>query len=104
MEGNLRFKLDWASLIVGRTFTVFALLTFYLGAISKYKPSGDSYLEGRLNGGFLRYQFYKVCNPDITNFHIVAIRLFVIIPARLSTMVSSRTERLVTVINVSFII
>ena len=25
MEGNLRFKIDWASLIVGRKFTVFAL-------------------------------------------------------------------------------
>ena len=24
-EGNLRFKIDWASLIVGRKFTVFAL-------------------------------------------------------------------------------
>ena len=25
MEGNLRFKIDWASLLVGRKFTVFAL-------------------------------------------------------------------------------
>ena len=25
MEGNLRFKIDWASLIVGSKFTVFAL-------------------------------------------------------------------------------
>ena len=36
MEGNLRFKIDWASNIVGRKFTVFAL--FYLiifKAISK---------------------------------------------------------------------
>ena len=32
MEGNLRFKIDWASLIVGRKFTGFAL---YLRAISK---------------------------------------------------------------------
>ena len=24
-EGNLRFKLDWASLVVGRKFTVFTL-------------------------------------------------------------------------------
>ena len=29
MEGNLRFKINWASLIVGRKFTVFAL--FYSG-------------------------------------------------------------------------
>ena len=27
-EGNLRFKIDWASLIVGSTFTVFALFYF----------------------------------------------------------------------------
>ena len=29
MEGNLRFKIDWASLIVGRKCAVFAL--FYFG-------------------------------------------------------------------------
>ena len=28
MEGNLRFKTDWASLIVGSEFTVFALFYF----------------------------------------------------------------------------
>ena len=28
MEGNLRFKTDWASLIVGRKFTIFALFYF----------------------------------------------------------------------------
>ena len=28
MDGNFRFKSDWASLIVGRKFTIFAL--FYL--------------------------------------------------------------------------
>ena len=41
MEGNLPFRIDWASLVVGRKFTVFAL--FYcvkLRAISKYKPPG----------------------------------------------------------------
>ena len=27
-EGNLRFKIDWASLIVGSKFTVFALFYF----------------------------------------------------------------------------
>ena len=48
-EGNLRFKIDWASLIVGRKFTVFAL--FYFVFDGKYKPGG-LYLEGRFNGGF----------------------------------------------------
>ena len=28
MEGNLCFKIDWASLIVGRKWTVFALFNF----------------------------------------------------------------------------
>ena len=28
MDGNLRFKLDWTSLIVGSKFTVFALCYF----------------------------------------------------------------------------
>ena len=49
--GNLRFKIDWVSLRVGRRFTVFAL---YLRTISKYKPPGSLYLEG-LIFGILRY-------------------------------------------------
>ena len=48
----MRFKIDWASLTVGSSFTVFALFTLYLRAISKYKPPGGLYLEGRFNGGF----------------------------------------------------
>ena len=52
MEGNLRLKIDWASLILGRKFTVFLCFTLYLRAISKYKPPGGLYLEGRFNGGF----------------------------------------------------
>ena len=28
MKGHLRFKIDWASLTVGRKFTVFALFYF----------------------------------------------------------------------------
>ena len=52
-EGNLRFKVDWASHIVGSKFTVFAL--FYVvfeGNFQKYKPPGGLYLEGLFNGGF----------------------------------------------------
>ena len=54
MEGNLRFKIGWASLIVGMKFTVFALsgFTLYLREISNYKPPGGLYLAGRFNGGF----------------------------------------------------
>ena len=57
-EGNLCFKIDWASLIVGSKFTVLALFYFvFEGNISKYKPPGGLYLKGRFNGGFLRYRF-----------------------------------------------
>ena len=51
-EGNLRLKIDWASPIFGRKFTVFLCFTLYLRAISKYKPPGELILEGRFNGGF----------------------------------------------------
>jgi len=30
MEGNLRFRIDWASLIAGSKFTVFALFYFVI--------------------------------------------------------------------------
>ena len=54
----MRFKIDLASLIFGRKFTVFALFFYrlcfalFLRAISKYKPSGGLYLKERFNGGF----------------------------------------------------
>ena len=40
MEGNLCYKIDWASLIVERKFTVLLCFTFYLRAFSKNKPRG----------------------------------------------------------------
>ena len=52
MEGNLRFKIDWASLIVEKKFTVFALFYFiFEGNFQVQAPGGGSYLEGRFNGG-----------------------------------------------------
>ena len=46
MEGNLRFKIDWASLIVGRKFTVFAL--FYLVFEGNFQGQAP---EGLIFGG-----------------------------------------------------
>ena len=41
MEGNLRFKTDWASLIVGSEFTVFALFYFeFEGNFLSTSPRG----------------------------------------------------------------
>ena len=52
-EGNLRFKIDWASLIVGSKFTVFALFYFvFKGNFPSTSHRGGLYLEGRFNGGF----------------------------------------------------
>ena len=53
MEGNLRFKIDRASLIVGSKFIVFALVYFvFEGNFPSTSPPGGLYLEGRFNGGF----------------------------------------------------
>ena len=54
----MRFKIDWASLIVGSKFTVSLCFTLYLRAISKYKPRGACTLGGDLTEGFLRYEFW----------------------------------------------
>ena len=52
-EGNLRFKIDWAGLIVGRKFIVFALFYFvFEGNFQVQAQLGGLYLEGRFNGGF----------------------------------------------------
>ena len=52
-EGNWRFKIDWAGLIVGRKFTVFALFFFvFEGNFQVQAPGGGLYLEGRFNAGF----------------------------------------------------
>ena len=41
MEGNLCFKFEWASLIVGRKFTVFALFYFvFEGNFQVQAPGG----------------------------------------------------------------
>ena len=52
-EGNLRFKIDWASLVVRREFTVFALFCFVIEG----NFSGAYIWRGDLTEGFLRYEF-----------------------------------------------
>ena len=52
MEGNLCFKIDWASLIVRSKFTVFALFYFvFEGNFPSISPQ-----RGDLTEFFLRYQ------------------------------------------------
>ena len=41
MEGNLRFKINWASLTVGSKFTFFALFLFvFEGSFPSTSPQG----------------------------------------------------------------
>ena len=61
MEGNLRFKIDWASLVVGRIFTVFTLFCFVLeGNFQVQAPRGAYIRRGDLTEGFLRYEFRRL--------------------------------------------
>ena len=53
MEGSLRFKIDWAGLIAGRKFIVFALFYFvFEGYFQVQAPRGGLYFEGQFNRGF----------------------------------------------------
>ena len=61
-EGNLCFKIDWASLIVGSKFTVFALFYFvFEGNFPSTSSQGGLYLEGRFNGGFFALPVWGAC-------------------------------------------
>ena len=79
MEGNLRFKIDWASLIVGSKFTVFALFYFvFEGNFPSTSPRrayistglGGLCLEGLIHGGayFRNFTVYWVL------FHVSILR------------------------------
>ena len=57
-EENLRFKIAWASLIVGRKFTVSTLFYLVFEANFQVQAPGGAYLwRDDLTEGFLRYEF-----------------------------------------------
>ena len=54
----MRFKINWASDIVGSKFTVFALFFFvYVGNFPSTSPRGAYIWRGDLTEGCLRYRF-----------------------------------------------
>ena len=71
MEGNLCFKIDWASLSVGRKFTAFALFQFvfegnfqvqapgtaYIWRLFCVMSLGGLYLEGLIHAGAYFWNF-----------------------------------------------
>ena len=55
----MRFKIDWASLIVAGKFTVFALFHFvFEGNFPSTNLRGAHIWRGDLTEGFLRYRFW----------------------------------------------
>ena len=56
--GEASFKIDWASLIAGRKFTVFSLFYFvFEGNFPSTSPRGAYIWRGDLTEGFWRYRF-----------------------------------------------
>ena len=57
-KGNLRFKIDWASLIAGNKSTILALFYYiFEGNFPSTSPQGAYIWRGDLTEGFLRYRF-----------------------------------------------
>ena len=48
MEGNLRFKIDWASLIVGRKFTICVLFYYVFGGNFQVQAPGGLTFGGAI--------------------------------------------------------
>ena len=71
--GNLRLKIDWASLILGRKFTVFLCFTLYLSVISKYKPPGGLIFGGAYLWRGLFSEFYGISTAHSLSCGEVAI-------------------------------
>ena len=54
----MRFKINWASLIVGRKFIVFSLFYFVFEGNFQVQAPGGAYIwRGNLTEVFLRYEF-----------------------------------------------
>ena len=54
----MRLKIDWASLIIGCKFTIFALFYFlFEGNFPISSPQGAYIWRGDLTEGFLHYRF-----------------------------------------------
>ena len=57
----MRFEIDWASLIVGSKFTVYALFYFvFEGNFPSTSPRAAYFWTGDLTGVFLCYEFGRL--------------------------------------------
>ena len=77
MEGNLRFKIDWARLIVESKFTIIALFYFvFEGNFPSTSPRGAYIWRGDLTEGFIRYEFGGLIHGGayFRNFTVPSLR------------------------------
>ena len=78
-EGNLCFKINWASLTVGRKSTFFALFFFvFEGNFPSTSPRGAYIWRGDLTERSLRYRFEGLIHGGayIENFTVCEFEMF----------------------------
>ena len=88
----MRLKIDWASLIVGSKFTVFALFYFvFEGNFPITSPPGAYIWRGDLTEGFLRYRFEWLIHGEayFRNFTVIFCEALI---ASFSNLVPCRFE------------
>ena len=79
----MRLKIDWATLICGRKFTVFALFYFvFEGNFQVQAPREGLYLEGRFNGGFFALRVWGLINEGayFRNFTVLLFQPYDVLP------------------------
>ena len=79
----MRFKIGWASLLVGSKFSVFSLFYFiFEGNFPSTSPRGAYIWRGDLTEGFLRYGFGGLIHGGayLRNFTTVLLNLRVGLP------------------------
>ena len=73
----MRFKIDWASFIVGTTFTVFRLFYFAFEGVTGLAGLGGLYLEALIHGGAYFQKFteavLKTCKAKLFNLHFCCL-------------------------------
>ena len=76
MEGNLRFEIDWASLIVGSKFTIFALFYSVFEGNFQVQPPGGGGLIFR--GAIYQRVFCRVTGSGGSYFEGLTFRIFTV--------------------------
>ena len=78
MEANLRFKIDWASLTVGRKFTFFALFYFvFEGNCQVQAPGGLIFGRAYTQRGLFS-EFYGILqNGECRTLNIMTLSLVI---------------------------